>query len=175
MFAAVSRMPPRAEAAVMSSISRRDQNLISGSRMETCTFRGGAMSARTTMKIAFVMEMADDGVTDVPSADALDGLTDGTGRRERRIMCHKSQRRAEANRSKKERGGSFCLSNFQWAERARERIYLICSVCIRYRVCVHARAGPRSPLFCSPWVTHWQSRGMPLGGISKGGVAGGIE
>ena len=29
-----------AAAAVMSSISRRDQNLISGSRMETCTFSG---------------------------------------------------------------------------------------------------------------------------------------
>ena len=91
------------------------------------------------MKIAFVMEMADDGVTDVPSADALEGLTDGTGRRERRIMCDKSQRRAKANRSKKEREGSICLSNFQWAERA-ERIYLICSVCIRYRVCVYMLA-----------------------------------
>ena len=104
-----------ADAAVMSSISRRDQNLISGSRMEACTFRGGAMSARTTMKIAFVMEMADDGVTDVPSADAPDGLTDGTGRRQRRIMCDKSQRRAKANRSKKERGDLFVcpISNGQ--------------------------------------------------------------
>ena len=56
-------------------------------------------------------------MTDVPSADALDGLTDGTGRRERRIMCDKLQRRAKANRSKKkrERGDLFVcpISNGQ--------------------------------------------------------------
>ena len=92
------------------------------------------MSART-MKIAFVMEMADDGVTNVPSADALDGLTDGTGRRERRIMCDKSQRRAKANRSKKERGDLFVcpISNGQ-SERERASIssalYASDTVCV---------------------------------------------
>ena len=86
------------------------------------------MSART-MKIAFVMEMADDGVTDVPSADAPDGLTDGTGRRQRRIMCDKSQRRAKANRSKKERGDLFVcpISNGQSERESRAHpSHLLC-------------------------------------------------
>ena len=39
------------------------------------TFRGGATTP-TTMKIAFVMEMADDGVTDVPWARLTDGCTE---------------------------------------------------------------------------------------------------
>ena len=92
------------------------------------------MSART-MKIAFVMEMADDGVTDVPSADALDGLTDGTGSGERHIMCDKSQRRAKANRSKKERGDLFVcpISNGQ-SERESASIssalYVSDTVCV---------------------------------------------
>ena len=75
LFASVSRTNA-APAAVIPSISRRDQNLISGcADGDVRTFRGGATTP-TTMKIAFVMEMADDGVTDVPLARLTDGCTE---------------------------------------------------------------------------------------------------
>ena len=113
-------------------------------------------------------------------------LTDGGRRGEAarwRIMCDKSQRRDRASeRAKAKRRGSFCLSNFQWAKRAseqrRERISsaLYASDTVYLGTCSRRSSSLcPSPLFCSPWVTHWQSRGMPLGRISKGAAAGGLE
>ena len=60
-------------------------------------------------------------------------------------MCDNSQRRE----SESKRRGSFCLSNFQWAKRAGESIYLICSVCIRYRVWLHTCSRRSSSLLYS--------------------------
>ena len=93
------------------------------------------MSART-MKIAFVMEMADDGVTDVPSADAPDGLTDGTGRRERRIMCDKSQRRAKANRSSKKGEGDLFVCPISNGQSERESASISSALYASDTVCV---------------------------------------